>query len=425
MLTELLSAYDALPKPSVFKLTTEPVQRVLEQLGRPQDGMPPAIHVAGTNGKGSTTAFMRAVAEAHGLKVHVDTSPHLVRVNERIRIAGELISDAYLMELSARVLEANAGEPLSFFEGMTCVAYLAFAENPADLTLVEVGLGGRFDSTNVIDHPAACVITPIDIDHKEFLGRHICQIAWEKAGIIKKDAPVCTGGQAPDVLRTLKAEAIYKGAPFHTVADAGEARIEGDRITMQIDDLILEGVELGLKGPHQVSNSMLALLGLKRAGVFELTVENTLKGLKTVEWPARMQTLADGPLTRQLPGKTVILDGGHNPHAAAAVAKAISPYAPMPVAFGMLKNKDARSYLADLAPMISHLACIPMQTSQNGADPNTLCEIATSLGIPATAYTSIDEALARLTQEKSDHALICGSLYLAGDVLRLNGEVID
>ena len=214
MLTDILSAYDALPKPALFKLTTAPVMRVLDRLGRPQDHMPPAIHVAGTNGKGSTTAFMRAIAEAHGLKVHVDTSPHLVRVNERIRIAGDLISDDYLMALSRRVLEANGGEPLSFFEGMTCVAYLAFAENPADLTIVEVGLGGRFDSTNVIDHPAVSVITPIAIDHKEFLGRHLCQIAWEKAGIIKPGAQVVSNIQTPDVLRTLKAEAVYRGAPF-------------------------------------------------------------------------------------------------------------------------------------------------------------------------------------------------------------------
>lgn len=209
-MNDLQAAFAALPKPDVFRLTTDPVRRVLERLGRPQDRLPPVIHIAGTNGKGSTTAFIRALAEAHGLKVHVDTSPHLIRVNERIRIAGKLISDAELKRLTDRVLEANRGEPLSFFEGMTAASFLAFTETHADLTLVEVGLGGRFDSTNVMDTPRVSVITPIDFDHKDFLGHHLAQIAWEKAGIIKAGCPVVSADQTRDVHKTLVAEARYR-----------------------------------------------------------------------------------------------------------------------------------------------------------------------------------------------------------------------
>ena len=426
----MLSAFDALPKPASFKLTTEPVRRVLEALGRPQDRLPPVIHIAGTNGKGSTTAFMRAIAEAHGLKVHVDTSPHLIKVNERIRLAGELISDEALRALMERVLDANAGEPLSFFEGMTCAAYLAFSETPADLTLVEVGLGGRFDSTNVFDKVAVSVITPIDYDHKDFLGFHLCQIAWEKAGIIKADAPVVTASQAREVERTLRAEAVYRGAPFFRLEDVAGYEVTSHdpadmRMTLTVDELELEDVGLGLYGVHQFSNAALAIYAWQKSGVVSLKTDKVQAGLMAVDWPARLQTLKDGPVTQMLPGKKVVVDGGHNPHAAVAIAQTMVAHAPVSVAIAMLKVKDAGEYLKNLGPVIGHLACIPMPGDRNGHDPAHLKAVAEKLGLSASAHDSLDAGLERLAYEKSDLAFLCGSLYLAGDILRRNGEEVS
>ena len=424
MLSDLLAAFEVLPKPSEFKLSTAPVRRVLEALGRPQDRLPPVIHIAGTNGKGSTTAFLRAIAEAHGLKVHVETSPHLIRVNERIRIAGELISDDEMRRYAERVLAANAGDPLSFFEGMTCVAYLAFAEVPADLTLVEVGLGGRFDSTNVFDRPAACVITPIDFDHRDFLGRHLCQIAWEKAGIIKPDTPVVSAQQNSEVLRTLQAEAKYQGAPFYRLEDRISVKPGEEGAHYALENLSFGPVQPGLLGDHQYWNSALAVAALEIAGVFELDADKVCDGLKRVEWPARLQTLKDGPLTALLPGKTVLLDGGHNPHAARALREAMTAHQPIAMALAMLKVKDVAAYLAEIAPIVGHIACVPMPGDRNGHEPDYVAACAQGLGLSASVHTDLEDGLSRLAQEKSDHALICGSLYLAGDVLSKNGEHI-
>ena len=398
---------------------------MLEALGRPQDRMPPVIHVAGTNGKGSTTAFMRAIAEAHGLKVHVDTSPHLIRVNERVRLAGELISDEALRGFAERVLAANDGGVLSFFEGMTCIAYLAFSEVPADLTLVEVGLGGRFDSTNIFDKPAVSVITPIDYDHKDFLGRHICQIAWEKAGIIKTGALVVTAVQRSEVLRTLRAEALYQGTSLTSLSEVSDMSVDARGVTLEVDGLTLQGVEPGLTGEHQYANAALAVLALKRSEVFRLQTDRVLDGIRNVEWPARLQTLSMGPMTALLPGKTVLIDGGHNPHAAAAINLALMAHAPLPAAMAMLKTKDAASYLSEMKPVLGHLACVPMSEGHNSQDPAVLAEVARKLGISASVHESLEDGLRRLAQEKSDHALICGSLYLAGDVLARNGETIS
>tara|TARA_Y100000052_G_scaffold27583_1_gene36824 strand:+ start:39237 stop:40514 length:1278 start_codon:yes stop_codon:yes gene_type:complete len=424
VLSDLLAAFEALPKPRELKLSTAPVRRVLEALGRPQDKLPPVIHIAGTNGKGSTTAFLRAIAEAHGLRVHVDTSPHLIRVNERIRLAGELISDSDMRRYAERVLEANAGEPLSFFEGMTCVAYLAFSEVPADLTLVEVGLGGRFDSTNVFDQPAISVITPIDFDHRDFLGRHLCQIAWEKAGIIKSGTPVISARQLPEVRRTLQAEARYRDADFFALEDQVTLSAGGAETVLDLDGLTIGPVTPGLTGEHQKWNAALAMAALKIANVFALEPEKVSAGLRQVEWPARLQTLKAGPLTAQLPGKTVLLDGGHNPHAAGALHDAMAVHAPIGIALAMLKNKDVGAYLKELAPLISHIACVPMPGDRNGHEPEHVADCARRLGLSASVHTDLDDGLSRLAQEKSDHALICGSLYLAGDVLSRNGEQI-
>ena len=408
----------------MFKLSTAPVRRVLEALGRPQDRLPPVIHVAGTNGKGSTTAFMRAIAEAHGLKVHVDTSPHLIRVNERIRIAGELISDEALKDYLERVLEANAGEPLSFFEGMTCVAYLAFSEVPADLTFIEVGLGGRFDSTNVFDQVAVSVITPIDFDHKDFLGPHICQIAWEKAGIIKPASPAVSAKQTSEVARTLRAEAKYRGTDIRFVDELAEVSGGSEKGSIHIDGLVLDELTLGLVGPHQVHNAALAISALSAAGVFALEEGAVREGLRDVSWPARLQVLSDGPLTRLLPGKRVLLDGGHNPHAAMALAKALKDRGPLPLVMAMLKTKDVSEYLREIGPIAGQIVAVPMPASKNGHNPEHLASAARKLGLKASVAPDLATALTQLAGEPGDHVMICGSLYLAGDVLALNEEVI-
>lgn len=421
----MLAAFDALPKAPVFKLSTAPVERVLEALGRPQDRLPPVIHVAGTNGKGSTTAFMRAIAEAHGLKVHVDTSPHLVRVNERIRIAGQLISDDALRRYVGQVLEANAGEPLSFFEGMTAASYLAFAETPADLTLVEVGLGGRFDSTNVFRAPRVCVITPIALDHKEFLGRHLAQIAWEKAGIIRPGAQVVSADQTGDVARTIRAEANFQGAALSRLSDHVRVTARGDgQFDFSLGDLHIEGAELALTGPHQSRNAALALLALKKSGLFELTPDACRKGLASAQWPARLQVLDVGPVTQALNGRKVLLDGGHNPHAAAALYDALKDEAPIPIILGMLTRKDSRGFLSALAPIAERVITMPLPGSHNGRDPEELAAIARGLGLRSEAVATLEDALSLANTSTSPTALICGSLYLAGDVLAANGQEI-
>lgn len=409
----------------MFKLSTDPVERVLERLGRPQDRLPPVIHIAGTNGKGSTTAFLRAIAEAHGLKVHVDTSPHLIRVNERIRVAGELISDGALRRHIEAVLEANNGEPLSFFEGMTAASFLAFTETPADLALIEVGLGGRFDSTNVFNAPRACVITPIAFDHKEFLGRHLAQIAWEKAGIIKPGAEVVSAVQVSDVARTINAEANYQDAKLTNLADAVRfENHENDHVDFHLPGLSIEGATPALRGTHQASNAALALLALQKSGVVELNVSACKSGLEKAEWPARLQKLEDGPLTQKLGGRKVLLDGGHNPHAAIAIAKALQGDAPLPIILGMLARKDSKGFIEALAPIAERIITMALPTHHNGRDPNDLAAIAQATGLSSLAVNNLNEALIAANQSSADTVLICGSLYMAGDILKANGQMI-
>ena len=409
-----------------MKLTTEPVRRVLGRLGNPQDRLPPVIHIAGTNGKGSTTAFLRAIAEAHGKKVHVDTSPHIINVNERIRVAGELISDEQLWACLQAVLEANDGESLSFFEGMTIASFMAFADTPADLTLVEVGLGGRFDSTNVFKSPRVSVITPIDLDHKEFLGRHVAQIAWEKAGIIKPQCHVVSAAQQRDVRKTLLAEAAYRDAPISFLDDVLElspGTCDGQSI--RLAELTIRDTELGLMGDHQYQNASLALLALQTANLFDLDPDAIRRGLKAVSWPARLQKLDDGPLTRILSGKTVLLDGGHNPHAAAALAKSLAPQAPMPVIMAILATKDVQSFLAPMRDIAERLIAIPIPGKHNAHSPEAIAAYARNIGIDATTASDVMEAAKLAASSTCETALICGSLYLAGSVLAANDQSIN
>ncbi|HMP63692.1 MAG TPA: folylpolyglutamate synthase/dihydrofolate synthase family protein, partial [Phenylobacterium sp.] len=312
--------------PSLIDLTTGRVERLLAALGHPERRLPPVIHVAGTNGKGSTVAYMRAIAEAAGLKVHVLTSPHLVRFAERIRVAGELISDARLEELIAKIEAANAGEPISFFEITTVLALEAFARTPADLCLIEVGLGGRFDATNIFEAPELCVITPVDYDHLEMLGPELSKIAWEKAGIIKAGRPVVVARQMEEALAVIEAEAQALGAPMTLIGRDAEAWEANGRLLVQMDDRLLDLPPPALFGPHQFDNAGLAVAALCVLGHPRIDEDAIARGVASAEWPARFQRLREGRLAQRAAarGADLWLDGGHNPHAGQALAQALA-----------------------------------------------------------------------------------------------------
>jgi dihydrofolate synthase/folylpolyglutamate synthase len=412
------------------------IERVLAKLGHPQDKLPTAIHVAGTNGKGSTVALLRSMLEASGAKVHVYTSPHLVRFNERIVVASQDIGDDALIDVLQRVAEANGDEPLSFFEATTAAAFLAFAETPADYAIIEVGLGGRYDATNVFT-PSLCAITPIDLDHAEFLGRDLLGVAKEKAGIIKPGVPVHLGIQQDKVRDLLQAEANRHRAPAMTQGTEFRSYRQQGRLLFETDRALLDLSEPALAGDHQVSNAGLAI-SLARA--LDLSSEDISQGLRNAKWPARMQPLTAGPLVdiASESGAEVWLDGGHNPHAARALAahmgqlEARSPR-PLILIMGILANKDAGGYLDYFSGLAAGLVAIevPGHATQSA---NVLAELAQSRGMVGIVGNNLTdamqkavnmgEALGRQTVDDPitpPRILICGSLYLAGDVLRENG----
>ena len=420
--------------PKKIDLGLERIERVLKALGNPQHKLPPTIHVAGTNGKGSTVAYLRSFAEAAGLKAHVYTSPHLVHFRERIVVGSEEISDDKLVDVLSRVRAANGGEPLSFFEATTTAAFLAFSENPADICIIEVGLGGRYDATNVIT-PACCGITPIDLDHAEFLGRDIAGIAREKAGIMTAHTPVIIGPQS-DLVRAvldaeankIRADAKFWGADFRAYSQHGRLVFEDDG---QLLDLPLPA----LIGDHQVMNSGTAIAIARQMQLPEKAIE---KGLQTVSWPARMQNLTTGALADMVAesGGELWLDGGHNPHAARAVASAVASLeakSPRPLILitGILANKDIGGFLDAFEGLANTVIAVEIPGHASLA-PETLIEIATSRGMSGQVARNIieavqraintGEALSRQTAEEPitpPRILICGSLYLAGEVLKL------
>jgi len=417
--------------PSLIDLTTGRIERLLEALGGPQNRLGPVIHIAGTNGKGSTTAFLRAIAEAAGLKVHALTSPHLVRFSERIRIAGKLISDEELSRRIDEVEAANRGEPISFFEITTALAIHAFAQTPADITLIEVGLGGRFDATNVFERPAVSVITPIDYDHVELLGPGLANIAWEKAGIIKSHRPVISSRQPDEALAVIEAEAKRLGAPLTLMGRDCEAFEEHGRLRVQTQDRLLDLPAPSLPGDHQFANAGLATVAALALGDTRIDDAAIARGVASAVWPGRMQRLTAGPLAEMARerGADVWLDGAHNPHAARALAQACARMAardgrPIVLIVGMLGRKDAAGFFEafrDLAPRIFATAF-----DSGGATPaRSLAMIARSLGIHATGVNGgVAAALARALRISGPppHVLICGSLHFVGDVLVLSPE---
>ena len=383
--------------PAGDRLGLERISALLDRLGRPQDRLPPVFHVAGTNGKGSTIAFLRAGLEAAGYKVHAFTSPHLVRFNERIRIAGRLIEDEPLAALLTEVLNVSSGIEPSFFEVATAVALVAFARIPADACILEVGLGGRLDSTNVIERPAITAITSLGLDHQQFLGSDIVSIAREKAGIAKAGVPlVC-------VAQVAEAEAIIAAIAAQTCAPL---LLEGRDWTADPD------LEPGLAGEHQHRNAALAWAMLSAQSEVTVPRATFLHAIAKAKWPARFQRLADGPLTN---GRATWVDGAHNPSAAAALADVLAEHGRMHIVLGILANKDADAIIGALSPHALSLTFVPVPDHAHHS-PN---ELAGRFGGRTAA--SVAEALAPLDEPR----LIAGSLYLAGEVLAANGEIPD
>jgi dihydrofolate synthase/folylpolyglutamate synthase len=437
-MTDHLRAHDAALErlrrlhPVLIDLSLGRVERLLAALGAPQARLPPVVHVAGTNGKGSTVAFMRAIAEAAGLRVHAFTSPHLVRFAERIRLAGELIAEDRLTELLGRVEAVNAGEPITFFEITAAAALTAFAETPADLCLVEVGLGGRFDATNVFTQPAVTVITPVDYDHKEHLGDTLTAIAGEKAGILRAGAPAVVARQPEEALAVIEARAAQVGAPLILGGRDFDAYAEGGRLVYQDEAGLLDLPPPALLGRHQYDNAGVAIAAaraLNEPGIDSVAIA---RGVASAVWPARMQRLTAGPLARLAAarGADLWLDGGHNPHAAQALAQTAADLhardgRPVVVVLGLLARKDVAGILSALRQTRCRLITVGFQ-SDLAADPQSLAAQARALGLVADACPDVTAGVHRALSGEgpAPHVLICGSLYLAGEVLALSPETL-
>jgi dihydrofolate synthase/folylpolyglutamate synthase len=405
------------------------VERLLAALGNPERRLPPVIHVAGTNGKGSTMAYLRAIGEAAGLRVHALTSPHLVRFAERIRVAGELISDERLAELIDLLETANAGEPISFFEIATVLAFEAFARTPADLCLIEVGLGGRFDATNVFDAPTVSVITPVDYDHLELLGPELCKIAWEKAGVIKRGRPVVAARQMDEALEAIEREADALAAPLLLMGRDFDVWEERGRLLVQTPDRLLDLPPPSLFGGHQFANAGLAVAA---ALAFDagLSEEAVGRGVATAVWPARFQRLTKGPLAglARARGADLWLDGGHNPHAGRALAESASRLVdrdPRPLALvaGMFARKDAKGFFLPFAEMRPRIFTTTFE-SPNAAAPEDLAAAAVAAGLSAEIQPDVTAAVRAALEADgpAPHVIVCGGLHFAGEVLAMCPE---
>ncbi len=407
--------------PKVIDLTLDRMERCLAAVGNPHLHQPPVIHVAGTNGKGSTQAMIRAGLEAAGERVHAYTSPHLARFHERIRVAGELISEEALTAILDEVYEANGGETITYFEITTVAAFLSFAREHADWTLLEVGLGGRHDATNVIDDPRLTIITQVDLDHQQFLGETVAEIAYQKAGIVKKNVPVIVGPQHEEALEVIETEARKLHAPVIAHGQHWHVSEERNRLIYQDETGLLDLPKPNLRGPHQYGNAGMAIAALRHLGFGEEACE---AAVTKAYWPARMQRLKTGPLVEMAPDAELWLDGGHNPAAGAALAETLAGLPPRPThaICGMLSTKDVTGYMRELVSAVSdlHAVAIPGETATLPAEDTA--EAAARVGLKAIVAASVEEALADIIEaDPTARVLICGSLYLAGVVLRENG----
>lgn len=405
--------------PKIIDLTLDRVWRLLDALDNPQDKLPPVIHIAGTNGKGSTQAMIRAGLEASGHKVHAYTSPHLARFHERIRLASELISEDALTAYLDECYEANGGAPITYFEITTCAALLAMARTPADYTLLEVGLGGRLDATNVVAKPALTIITPVSMDHEQYLGDTIAKIAGEKAGIIKRGVPVVVGPQDPEGLDTIEAIAARNSAPVFAHHQYWQCWPEHGRMAFQDENGLLDLPQPSLPGRHQIDNAGAALMALRLLGS-----GNPEAAVTKAFWPARMQRLRTGPLVDLAPGIELWLDGGHNPAAGEAIAHHLGTLPPRQTHLicGMLNTKDVTGYMRPLKGKAESLFAVSIPGEANTLSAQATAEAAHLAGLPAKPAPSVKDALAEIkAQDPEARVLICGSLYLAGGILREHG----
>jgi dihydrofolate synthase/folylpolyglutamate synthase len=418
--------------PKEIDLALERVVRLMADLAHPERRLAPVIHVAGTNGKGSTTAFMRAVLEAAGKRVHVYTSPHLVRFHERIRIGavggGHFVDDDELADALVQVEKTNAGRPITQFEITTAAAFDIFARHPADIVLLEVGLGGRLDATNVLAAPLAATITSVSLDHEKFLGATITAIAHEKAGILKRGRPGIIASQNPEALAEIEREGTRVRADLFVANRDWAAYPEGGRLVYQDDDGLIDLPAPHLLGRHQYANAGAAIATLRRAklGLPRAAFET---GLFTVDWPARLQPLSSGALFDRLPRAEIWLDGGHNPAAGLAIAEAMADLeerAPKPLVLisGMLNTKDPVGFFKPFDGLARYVYTVPVPGSAASRDAADLAAAATAAGLTATPVADVAAALDAIAGERFDsppRVLICGSLYLAGAVLAANG----
>ena len=418
-------------------LGLERIAVLLDRLGNPHHRLPPVFHVSGTNGKGSTCAFLRGAIEAAGLTAHVYSSPHLVRFNERIRVAGKLIDDVALSALLSEVLDQAEGLQASFFEVTTAVAFCAFARTKADACIVEVGLGGRLDATNVLASPVACGIASLGLDHEAFLLADeegvpemppLDRIAFEKAGIAKSGSPLLTQKYSASMANMVASQASLHGAILRARGDSWDAAVYDGRLHYRDATGKLSLPLPRMTGAHQADNAALAVAMLRHQSAIHIPEAALSAAMEWTRWPARMQQLATGPLTDLLPnGSTVWLDGGHNPDAGAAIAKTLEAGPPVHVIVGMLKNKDALGFLTPFAPKIETLIAVPIPGHEHH-DPAVLCDLVQlSLQVSeARTAENVTLAIGQLAMRQAPlRILICGSLYLAGEVLRLNDQIPD
>ena len=411
--------------PKLIDLSLDRIERLLSALDNPQDKLPPVVHVAGTNGKGSTIATLRACLEAAGYRVHVYSKPHLVRFHERIRLNGRLIEEDALIALLEECERANGGTPITYFEITTAAAFLAFARIPTDIVLLETGLGGRFDATNVIRHPAVTAITPISLDHQAFLGDTVALIAGEKAGILKAGTPAVIGPQPKEAEEVFEAHANELGAPLSRWQSEWQCKAAGDGMHFSGAHWRLDLPLPSLPGAHQIVNAGTAIACLEQLRDFPLPPEAIANGLGRIEWPARLQRLTRGPLIEMMPaGWELWLDGGHNPGAGVILGDFAADWRdrPLYLVVGMMNTKDAVGFLAPLAPHAKVLAGVTIPYEENPLPAEAIAATARSVGMTATIAPSVDAALANFTSHApTGRILICGSLHFAGTVLAENG----
>ena len=422
--------------PKRIDLSLDRLQRLLAALDHPEKQLPPVIHVAGTNGKGSTVAFLRAILEAAGQRVHAYTSPHLVRFNERFRIGGpggsKLVSDEELVATMEECERANAGGRITVFEITTAVGLVLFARHPADVLLLEVGLGGRLDATNVVDNPVATIITRISIDHTDFLGDSLDKIAAEKAGILKRGVPAIIASQPRDALAVIERQAARLGVPLKVAGESWTATEERGRLVYQDETGLLDLPPPKLYGRHQFENAGLAIAALRAIKKFVVPPAAYDAGMVKAEWPARLHRLGQGRLVDLAPaGSELWLDGGHNPDGGRAIAAALADLEervsrPLVLIVGMLASKDCEGFLSNFAGLARRMIAVPVPGVETGLSATTVADTARAIGLSATTRESLTEALVaarKLDLDPPPRILITGSLYLAGEVLRENGTL--